>query len=281
MGYILLGHGGLDVDTSVTPPDMEFVAIPQGTTIQFYADSGQGLAFNSAQLDIWEQLQAPWPALDSSRVTYNLSLYSAKELWGEELKNDPAFGGHTLVRASIDGVPDPIRMCTGSRETCPTDPRQVAEGATHTCDGILGTYTGDLYWLACTSFSNAAPSLENAALSGASANVVLGADPDWHPGDSDLDAIAEINKKNVQSASDAETLPYVVGGFVFLVGDGHEQSYVHYAHIQHDTVEGTVTVRKGDGLDSETLEVVGAPPAKQGVIEDAVSRFSPEAVQFA
>jgi hypothetical protein len=43
MGHILLGHGALNVHPSVIKPEMEWVAVPAGTTIQFYADTGQGL----------------------------------------------------------------------------------------------------------------------------------------------------------------------------------------------------------------------------------------------
>jgi hypothetical protein len=280
MGYIFLGHGGLDVQSGTIPEGMEILAIPQGTTIQFYADSGQGLAYSSAHLDIWEQLQAPWPALDSTNVTYNLTLYSATELWDEELKNNPSFGGHTLIRAGVDGVPDPILMCTGSVDTCPTDPRAVAGGATHTCDGILGTYSGDLYWLACSSFSGVSGDIVGAAMGGQGSNVVMGEDPDWQPEDADLDAIAQVNRENVKATGDEESIDFVVGGWVMLIGGGHPQNYVNYAGLQSDTVRGQLTVSKGGVFSSGSLEVSGVPAAKQGVVEAAVGRFSDKTVNF-
>jgi hypothetical protein len=178
MAYIFLGHGALDVDPGVIPQDMEWVAIPPGTTIQFYADTGQGLMYGSADLDVWSQLNTPVAPVDSSNVTYNLALYSAQELWDEELQNDPDFAGNTLIRAGVDGVADPLLMCTGTRDTCPTDPRQVAEGAVHQCDGILATYTGDLYWLACTKVIHADKSVVDAARGDAPEEVVIGQDPD-------------------------------------------------------------------------------------------------------
>lgn len=193
MGYVFLGHGGLDVDPSVIPQDMEWVAVPQGTTIQFYGDTGQTLMYGSDDLDVWNQLTVHLDPVDSTRVTYNLALSSAKELWGEELKNSPDFAGHTLIRAGVDGVPDPILMCTGhsgkdpddptklSEGACPTDPRQVAAGAKHCCDGILGKYTGDLFWMACTVVVNAGPKEQEAvggALGSAPVDVVVGQDPD-------------------------------------------------------------------------------------------------------
>ncbi len=282
MGYILLGHGGLNVDPSVTPKDMEFVAIPSGTTIQFYADAGQGLAYNSTQLDIFAQLQAPWPALDSTRVTYNLALHNAQELWGEELKNSPDFAGHTLIRAGVDGVPDPIRMCTGTRATCPTDPRRIAAGDTHKCDGILARYTGDLYWLACSSIIRADRSVVSAAKGGTSDSVVLGADPDWIPGDSDFDAVAEVNKANVKATDDGDQIAVTVGGFIALIGTGHDQTYLNYAYLQADKAQGTITVNKGGMLSGAgSLDVSGIPPVKQGVVQAAIERFSDKTVNFA
>lgn len=179
MGYILLGHGDLNLDASAVQGGMEYVAIPQGTTIQFYADTGQGLVYGSDDLDVWSQLNTPWPALDSTNVTYNLTLYSAHELWADELKNSPDFSGHTLLRAGVD-LPDPTLLCNGTPETCPTDPRQVATGATHTCSGILGLYSGELFWLACTSVKGPAEAqgVVQDALDGRSGQVIIGQDPD-------------------------------------------------------------------------------------------------------
>ncbi len=283
MGYILLGHGALNLDPRVTPKEMEYVAIPQGTTIQFYADAGQGLVYGSSHLDIWEQLQAPWPALDSTRVTYNLALYNAAELWENELKNNPQFGGHTLIRAGVGGVPDPIRMCTGTPTTCPTDPRQVAAGRTHTCSGILGQYKGDLYWLACSSFiRQQRGNYEGAttAMQGVTDNVVMGGNPDWLPDDSDFAAIAEVNRTNVKAAGDGDLLEYLLGGFVCLIGDGHDLAHTRYAKFEDDKVAGKLTVNKGGLTGAGSLDFEGVPVSKQGVVESAVERFSDKKVNF-
>jgi hypothetical protein len=279
MGYILLGHGDLDVDPKVTPSDMEFVAIPQGTTLQFYADAGQGLRYGSRALDLWEQLAAPWPALDSSRVTYNLCLYSARELWDEELKNNPQFGGHTLVRAGVDGYADPLRMCTGTRATCPTDPRDVARGARHRCDGILGTLAGDLYWLACTSFANVDADLATAALGDQPAGAYLNLDAAWVPDDASLDAIAEVNRDTVKALDDGDSVDFAIGGFVLLIGSDHEGPFTRYVQAQDDLVQGQVSVHRST-FGAGHLEFSDVPPSKQGVVESAVARFSEKDVKF-
>jgi hypothetical protein len=275
MGYILLGHGDLNVDPKVTDPDMEFVAIPKGTTIQFYADAGQGLAYGSRALDLWEQLAAPWPALDSSRVTYNLSLYNARALWDAELQNNPQFGGHVLVRAGVDGYADPLRMCTGTRKTCPTDPRDVAAGAVHTCDGILGTLKGDLYWLACTSFRNLDADLEAAALGDMPTSEYLNLDPSWVPDEDSAEVIADVNRENLEDLDEGDSVSFAVGGFVLLIGDGHEGPFQRYVYGQSDLVEGKVTLEGEDWLEFEDV-----PPAKQGVVESAVARCSTREATF-
>lgn len=152
MGYLILGRGVLDVDPATTRDDMEFVAIPAGTTIRFYADTGQGLDLAAGEVDLWEQLERPWPLLDATRVTYNLCLFSAPGLSEVDPCCHPEFAPHTLVRAAAGGMPNPLRMCSGTRETCPTRPGQVASGARHDCTGILGVCSGDLYWVACHHF---------------------------------------------------------------------------------------------------------------------------------
>lgn len=279
MGYILLGHGGLDVDPSVMAQGMEFVAIPQGTRIQFFADAGQGLVSGPHQLDLWDQLKAPWPPLDSTNVTYNLTLYDDPEGLDLLLANDPWLGGHELIRPG-GSLPDPVRLCTGTPRTCPTDPRAVAAGDTHECDGILGRFHGDLYWVACSLFLHADASVTNASTVGVSVTVGLGGDPDWQPDESDQQAIAEVNRANVKHASDGEALDYVIGGFLFLIGAGHQVKHQRYARFQRDSVQGALRVHKNGVFHNGALAVDGIGPSQQGLVEYAVGRFSDKEVRF-
>lgn len=196
MGIIFVGHGGLDVEAAGT--SVEICAIPQGTTVQFYSDSGQILRIKPEELEtIWSQLQAPWPALDSTNVTYNLTL-QRHDGWVGLCQGgtiDPAnFNGHQLVVPGFN-APDEVRLCTGTAYnigaegqvisgTCPTDPRQIAVGWTHTCNGLLRQYAGQqLFWIACTSVLFAAagtPEEEavKAAVGGHNEIINLGSDPD-------------------------------------------------------------------------------------------------------
>jgi hypothetical protein len=180
MGYVIFGHGGLDL----TSQDMEWVAVPWETTIQFYSDAGQSLLQRSeAIVDVFTQMLQPWPPIDHTGVTYNLALepFSAKQL-EHLLKDNPDFGGHTLLVVGRDIPTDKAWLCTGTKESCPTDPRDIAAGWTHGCDGILASYPGELHWLACTSLPDDASAdavrLLTDARGDAIADVALGQDPD-------------------------------------------------------------------------------------------------------
>jgi hypothetical protein len=196
MGIIFAGHGGLDVEAARTT--VEICAIPQGTTLQFYTDSGQKLRVDHDNFaTLWSQVTAPWPALDSTGVTYNLTL-QRHDKWVELCEGgtiDPAnFHGHQLVVPGFNAV-DEVQLCTGTAYdlspdgevisgTCPTDPRQIEAGWTHTCDGLLKEYAGqELFWLACTSVLFAEENTaEEEALESAvgerNAIIDLGSDPD-------------------------------------------------------------------------------------------------------
>ncbi|MFJ5646156.1 putative adhesin [Streptomyces sp. NPDC093223] len=284
MGYILLGHGGIHLEPGFTAPEMESVAIPQGTTLQVYSDAGQTLSYGAYDLDRWEQLQAPWGPLDSTQVTYNLVLHNSEESWERELANNPKFGGNIIVRAGRDGVPDPMSMCSGTVDTCPTRPEQVAQGMTHNCDGILGTFQGDLYWLACTSF--VAPEGEtleatNAAMGGNSRSVPMGEDPDWLPAEADQHLIARNNWAAVMNAQDNQSFPVLVGGFAFVIGDRHESQHYYYAKFQNsDSFSGTLTVHTDETGKPAWFTVTGVPLYKQDIVRASISLIGAFGVTF-
>jgi hypothetical protein len=155
VGYVVFGHGGLD-DTN---QNMPACALSPGTTVQFYSDLGQALWQGpQTSFNFPAGIPQPWPAVDSTGVVPNLSLspFSADEL-NDFLKLNPTWGGHTLL---IVGQQIPVHeamMCTGTPDTCPTDPAMItgrrpgpqAHGAN--CKGLLKRYAGQqLHWLACT-----------------------------------------------------------------------------------------------------------------------------------
>ncbi|MFF0220235.1 hypothetical protein [Streptomyces vinaceus] len=287
MGFILLGHGALVLDPA-SPPDMETVGIPRGTTLQFYSDTGQRLVFGPDELGMWEQLDTPWPALDHTHVTYNLTLGSVDRQTREWLLQEKRqFGDHTLVTPGFDGLPDRIRLCTGTPETCGRTPQDIEEGRTHACDGLLGRYNGDLFWVACTAILHTGridPSVLEAAAAGAPTHVVLGDPPDWTPLETEQQDIAGTNAANVAAVGGQGFLRYTIGGTVFLIHGAHAHVPLHlrYASYQADVVEGTVMVCKADGVMRHTdwLAVLHVPPHHRELVEVAVRRFSDREVVF-
>ncbi|MEV6683439.1 hypothetical protein AB0N09_42320 [Streptomyces erythrochromogenes] len=288
MGFIFLGHGSLDVDASVTKPGMEWVAIPKGTTLQFYADIGQELAFGYEDIRAWDPQQVPWGTLDSSRVTYNLTL-RANTFWSR-LKDD-SISGHRLVRPGTDNVAEQLSLCTGDSSTCPTDPREAERGAIHRCNGILGTYQGDLRWASCLALADA--SMRELVLDGKQRNVHLGDDPYFMIDEQALDAIAATNAGNVQNAAldeplscmfqDRWTAEFPDAEPVFLIGDGHEPQHVHYIENANATpggivLSGSATAKPKFIKRSNGIEIEGLYLDYQAVAEMAIRRFSNEPI---
>ncbi|MFF0219103.1 putative adhesin [Streptomyces vinaceus] len=273
MGYVLVGHGAFDADPGVTPQEMEIVAIPDKTTIQFYAHMGQGLGVTSADLAGWYQIPAPWPHLDHRHVTYNLTLYGFEDggAW-VEASGFPTDGPDTVVMAG----PVPIRMCEGTPETCPTTPAQVADGMVHSCEGILGTYSGDLHWVACTGVEHATEETMRAVRAGwdgAAGGAHLGQSPDRRLTDEDQRHADGLNRANLQ-ADEGASVEYLLGASAFLVGDGHEPWYVDQALYAHDMIRGVLTVR-GDRLD-----VVDAPKDHRDRIRSELRRATDARIRF-
>ncbi len=183
MGYVILGHGGF------SPADgakMEVCALDAGTTLQFYADTGQSLVVTKQLLDDFGSMQQPWPAIDSTGVTYNLGLEPLTDAQRQALVSpDQDWGGHTLLLVG-PGLGCRPQLCTGDETTCPKDPRMITgavEGPReHACDGILGTYGGqELHWIACTvteGFDATTQGAVDAARGEAPSESFLGQDPD-------------------------------------------------------------------------------------------------------
>ncbi|MFF3159355.1 hypothetical protein [Streptomyces sp. NPDC057910] len=247
MGFVLMGHGSLNVNPAVTPQRMEIVAIPPNTEIQFYADAGQGLAFAHSQLNVWEQLVPHGMPLNSRNVTYNLTLGSAWGDWEAVLEDDPQFGDHSLIRPGIGDIPDPVLLCTGTPDSCPTSPAQVAAGRTHRCKGIFGRseFQGEkLFWLACTIIKNADQSVVAAALEGMPNTVLLGEDPThiMTLDGSDFNEIDEANIDCVNQAEVGEIFELYCGGSVLLLGGCHKMKHVNFVAVQDDFFGGTLTV---------------------------------------
>ncbi|MEU9979263.1 hypothetical protein [Streptomyces sp. NPDC051014] len=295
MGYVLIGHGGMEVDPSCTSPEMATVAIPRGTTIQFYSDSGQVLSFGPTGpdifgptgLDIWQQLQAPWPPLDSSHVTYNLTLSNSEETLAYAFRNNPQFGNNEVLLPGRN-FPDPIHLCNGTPETCPTNPEQVAQGMLHECNGVLGLLQGDLYWLACTSFiglSAEAQPLVEAKLGDRVRGIRLGEDPDASAtvSEDERKQIERFNQMAFDYSYDKDSLSCTLIGPAVLIGPGHGIPYQNRLRIAYhgDVSEGQIQFSKGGADGPDWFDVYGVPRHKEDLVRAAIRRFSKGAdVQF-
>ncbi|MEV6681939.1 hypothetical protein AB0N09_34460 [Streptomyces erythrochromogenes] len=281
MGYILLGHGGLDVHPAVLPPDMEIVALPRGTTLRFFADTGQQLSYGPMDLDGWDRLTAHLPALDCTRVTYNLTLEDAGDDAAIVLQNDPLLGGHELVRPGIGDIPGRIRLCAGTRTTCPTAPAQVARGMAHACDGIFGRpeFRGkELFWIACTSVFNADEAVLEAALDRMPKSVLLGTHPDHIPvlGASHLASVRQRNAANIARGEQASDHDYFIVGSTLFLGPDYGDGIRHYLTAVDDPHTSLYRV---SALDDGTVVVGfwGIPPEWEDFVITAVGEFAPEA----
>lgn len=144
MGELFIGHGGLVPENY--SEGMSIVAIPPGTSLQFYTDAGQTLRIGRLE-DAFAQLHAPWPPLTSENVTYNLTLSAltfdtAARRWAAASEGT----SHTPHSPGWD-LDDPIQLCNGTVDQCPTNPTQNRR---HECTGILARFTGEMHWIACT-----------------------------------------------------------------------------------------------------------------------------------
>lgn len=218
MAHLLVGHGGLDpADSAAYNKGMGVVAIPPGTTLQFYTDAGQTVRI----VDIasaFAQLQAPWPPLTAENATYNFSLTAQSEDITNQWTSAIANSGHEFHAPGQGGLPDPIALCDGTTETCPTDPRQ---NRAHRCTGLLGRFTGDLHWIGCTAFDEPADNEMVNKAGDVPSSVFLNNDPDnWEQ--HTIRLVTEL-KEVLQMYKDVDDLPGFVTYFASYRADERER----------------------------------------------------------
>lgn len=147
MRYLILGRGDTNVDGWATTQGTARIAVPAGTTIDLYDDRGQGVVYSPTGMELWGQLEGPSPLPDAQGMVDNLALYGDQALDGDRLAARLAADGCVLIRPGTDGMPDPIRLCTGAAGQCPTTPEEAAAGRTHLCEGALAMFAGlELGW---------------------------------------------------------------------------------------------------------------------------------------
>ncbi len=103
----------------------------------------------------------------------------------------------------------------------------------------------------------------------------------WNPQDSDLARIAQLNEENVKATGDDESVSFVAGNGLVLVGGGHDFGYVRYAGSDPDTCQGSITVSKAGVFGAGMLEVSGCSNGQQAAVRAMLESFSNKTVEFA
>ena len=155
-------------------------------------------------------------------MTYNLSLQlQRRELWKDELKNRAELRrAHPEPGGGVDGA-DPCSTCTGTPDDVPDGPA-ADRGRRHAqvSIGILGTYAGDLFWLACTVVEGD-PDVVEAARADSPEDVVMDRTPTGRrptgspprsPPQFDQDEADARNRDVLKASENGDTISYFQGG---------------------------------------------------------------------
>ncbi|RSS79754.1 hypothetical protein [Streptomyces sp. WAC06614] len=287
MSYILLGHGDLLVHRGAPPCSGESIVVPRGTTIQLYTDGGQGLVIGPDELDVWSQVFCA-AAVDAGTGLHNLVLHGGDDLANDQLASDLERGGHTLIRPGVDGMPDPIRLCTGTPRTCPPPVDPFGEEVTHDCGGLLGLLgrlpgpQGVVHWLECASITDTRRPVTTPERAEQRTHVAW--DPNWVPDEAAQRAIARVNRRIVRAASDRTIVNFVIGGSAFLIGDSrlpdpfscHHPMHAYYVReLQADNlVHGKIRVRR-PWWENGWFDVAGVPQHRETLVRECIARFAP------
>jgi hypothetical protein len=107
---------------------------------------------------------------------------------------------------------------------------------------------------------------------------------DWVPSEADFEEVARVNGLNVKDARDGARLPYLINGFLFLIGSGHD-AYSDWAQDREEkgvqaSMRGEVRVRKAGLRGAGYLDVSNCPPVSQQLVVDSAARFSEKEVRF-
>ncbi|RSS76716.1 hypothetical protein [Streptomyces sp. WAC06614] len=316
MGFLLLGLG--DFQSDGTASEREALMVPQGVTISPCAVRNGALQYGSPTISIWDQLveeEGIGVLQSGDELRSHLMLHGCPELDSQELLDAIAadFYGYELIRPGRDGYPDPIALCTGCPETCPTTPEEVGAGKQHLCNGLLGGFGGrvavqgeQIVWVAClalTTEAEGSSSEASGAWSSASAegwssrSEETEGEPEPAPAPARRDAEAELavlresvrstaslqrkatehNRRILRSHHPGRTLYYVVGGGMFLIDshpDFRNQNADYVEWVNADRSRITGRLRVGD---LTWLIVIDeeVPGDVQGMVREAIKDFAP------
>ncbi|RSS79748.1 hypothetical protein [Streptomyces sp. WAC06614] len=271
MGYVFLGSAAvLDARHS------ERVAVPGGvSSLEFHAADGRPL---------------PGPV---DGTCANLALGRLDDEWLEHLVR-AEFEGCEVIRPAVDGMADPLVLCTGVDGSCPTTREELDAVGGHTCDGVLAHYAGALHWVVHdggTWSQGAAGSRYEVHRNLASDPVAMarlvasesGAEALWDPDPAAEQEIALANRTVVRLAVKAGQTPlsYMIGGSGVLLAP-REEDFFRYHNWQYvmnvrarwdDWASGRILTARTGRTGHGTFRPQGVPQDKEHLVRAALLSY--------
>jgi hypothetical protein len=105
------------------------------------------------------------------------------------------------------------------------------------------------------------------------------ADTSWEPTEGDFANVNSTNQSYVKEGDEDTTHSWEAGGFLVLLGDGHDQSFVDWVRGRPDYANGTFEIGRST-FGAGKITFTGAPASHQDTITWAVGQFSDKAVKF-
>jgi putative adhesin Stv-like protein len=105
------------------------------------------------------------------------------------------------------------------------------------------------------------------------------ADTAWEPTERDFANVNAKNQSYVKEGTEDDDHPWEAGGFLVLLGDAHDQSFVDWVQGRPDYASGTFAIGRST-FGAGKITFAGAPASHQDTITWAVGQFSDKAVKF-
>ncbi|MEV6681567.1 hypothetical protein AB0N09_32560 [Streptomyces erythrochromogenes] len=152
MHYLILGIGSTEESPgAIGLPDQ--VPFP-GAHFEVCADMGNGVSFSDNHPSVLGQFTEMTDSVVVNGMMPNLTLRYTEALTSDALRKHHELDLYTKFWPGVE-APDFLYLCSGTAETCPVTPQDVADGKPHQCDGLLAQIdaSSPVLWLACTSIT--------------------------------------------------------------------------------------------------------------------------------
>ncbi|MFF4369300.1 hypothetical protein [Streptomyces sp. NPDC001594] len=280
---VWVGFG--DLGCPRVPQDgMEYVAIPTGTKIAVFTPECVPYGEGWNHWDEWSAMGDCADVLSDTEPAPNIL-----ELHGGEAFGHPdfhrAFDGALVAAPGHGGLPDPLPLCSGTPQDCPTTPQDVRRGRAHACDGILGHltrsgFTGTAYLVLTTRVRHTGPDEEEPPQTREEAAACIRAD-------ADIQAATALENGNMLAEFRREpSLRYVLGGGMFLIDRqrdlrNHDPDFAGWAREDPGRVTGELLIDRDARGTIRLIRVHGVrDPRDQDFVRAALRRLAPCEVTF-